>query len=147
MERNWETCVEFHGHACPVLAVGYRIGKDAISLLGLDNLDENQVVCLAESQVCSVDAISVMLGCTLGKGNMIVEDKGKQVYTIIRNDRDKGVRFALKPECHLPWGDPEVWPESTDGWEELQYKIINGPLEEVFDISYVENIHIDIPAV
>ena len=43
-----------------------------------------------------MDAIQVLLGCTLGKGNLIYRDYGKQVYTIISRESNRAIRIALK---------------------------------------------------
>ena len=34
----WERCVEFHGHACGGLAVGYQASLYAMELLGIAEL-------------------------------------------------------------------------------------------------------------
>ena len=147
MERTWETCIAFHGHPCPVLATGYRVSKEAMRILELDNLHQNKVACVAESCGCAVDAMQIMLNCTLAKGNMIIRDKGKQVYTIVRNDTGKGVRLTLKKHLHLAWPDPEKWPEDTSGWPVLQDHIINDPIEDTFEVELLEDAHILIPCV
>ena len=43
-----------------------------------------------------MDAIQVLLGCTLGKGNLIYRDYGKQVYTIVSRESNRAIRIALK---------------------------------------------------
>lgn len=145
MERTWEECVAFHGHPCPVLAAGYRAAKEALLMLEAADLHEQKLACIAENSVCGVDAIQVMLNCTLAKGNIIVRDTGKQVYTIVRMDTGKSIRFSLREKYALPWPDPNKWPD-TSGWEDLQNHIITDPVEAVFNIK-TNNLSIQIPFV
>ena len=79
MDENkalWKKCVEFHGHECGGLTIGYKASLYAIALLGLGlggggnagclSADE-EVVCISENDACGVDAIQVILGCSIGK--------------------------------------------------------------------------------
>lgn len=66
---NWETCVQFHGHACGGLTIGYKAACYAAELLELSFSGDEQVVCIAENDACGVDAIQALLGCSIGKGN------------------------------------------------------------------------------
>ena len=56
---NWETCVQFHGHACGGLTIGYKAACYAAELLELSFSGDEQVVCIAENDACGVDAIRV----------------------------------------------------------------------------------------
>ena len=93
---NWETCVQFHGHACGGLTIGYKAACYAAELLELSFSGDEQVVCIAENDACGVDAIQWLLGCTLGKGNLIFRDQGKHAFTIFRRDTGKAVRLVFK---------------------------------------------------
>ena len=44
---NWETCVQFHGHACGGLTIGYKAACYAAELLELSFSGDEQVVCIA----------------------------------------------------------------------------------------------------
>lgn len=106
MERNMlpdlEKCIEFHGHFCPGLAIGYRGVKAALSYLGQERAKDEELVALVESDGCGIDAVQVLLGCTIGKGNLIYRDYGKQAYTIVCRQNGKGVRVALKADSLPP---------------------------------------------
>ena len=65
-EGLWEKAVAFHGHACGGLTIGYRAALYAIELLDLTFSKDEQVVCISENDTCSVDAIQVILGCSIG---------------------------------------------------------------------------------
>ena len=59
----WEKCVDFHGHHCGGLRIGYAAAEYAMKLLNISFSDNEQVVCISENDACGVDAIQVMLGC------------------------------------------------------------------------------------
>ena len=41
---DWQRCVDFHGHECGGLTIGYKAAQYAIKLLGLTFSDDEQVV-------------------------------------------------------------------------------------------------------
>ena len=92
----WEKCVAFHGHECGGLTIGYKAALYAIELLDLHFSDDEQVVCIAENDSCSVDAIQVLLGCSIGKGNLLFHMTGKQAFSFYNRNTGKSVRLVLK---------------------------------------------------
>lgn len=82
-EDLWNKCVAFHGHECPGLTIGYRAALYAIELLGLTFSDDEQVVCISENDACGCDAIQVILGCSIGKGNFLFHMTGKQAFSFM----------------------------------------------------------------
>jgi formylmethanofuran dehydrogenase subunit E len=88
------TCIEFHGHLCPGLVYGYLIGKEAIKLLHLKRSKDEEIVAISENDSCAVDALQVLLGTSIGKGNLILKDYGKNVYTIIHRQQKRAYRFS-----------------------------------------------------
>jgi formylmethanofuran dehydrogenase subunit E len=94
---SYEKVVSFHGHSCPGLAIGYRAAKAAMSQLGIERAEDEELVAIVETDACGVDAIQALLGCTLGKGNLIYRDYGKQAYTVANRATGKAVRIVLKP--------------------------------------------------
>jgi formylmethanofuran dehydrogenase subunit E len=121
------------------------------------DIDE-ELVAIVENDACGVDAIQVLTGCTLGKGNLIYRDYGKNAFTFIRRDTGKAVRVVLKPDFNIDDLDPELSklrPKVMSGKasesERLEFeKRMNGVSEqmrerspeELFDIKYV---NIEIP--
>jgi formylmethanofuran dehydrogenase subunit E len=93
---NWKKCVAFHGHECPGLTVGYRAAEYATKLLGLRFSEDEQVVCIAENDTCSIDAIQVLLGCSIGKGNLLFHMTGKQAFSFYNRLNGCSVRLVLK---------------------------------------------------
>ncbi len=95
--KSWMDCVAFHGHECGGLTIGYKAALYAIDLLKLEFSDDEQVVCIAENDTCGVDAIQVMLGCSIGKGNLLFHMRGKQAYSFYNRKNGKAIRLVLKP--------------------------------------------------
>ena len=91
----WEKCVDFHGHCCGGLRIGYAASEYAMKLLGISFSDNEQVVCISENDACGVDAIQVMLGCSIGKGNLLFHMTGKQAFSFYNRKTGKSVRLVL----------------------------------------------------
>ena len=101
MDENkvlWEKCAAFHGHVCGGLTIGYKAALYAIELLELTFSDDEQVVCISESDACGVDALQVILGCSIGKGNLLFHMRGKQAFSFYDRSTGKSVRLVLKPK-------------------------------------------------
>jgi|DewCreStandDraft_2_1066082.scaffolds.fasta_scaffold03897_8 formylmethanofuran dehydrogenase subunit E len=97
--------VRFHGHMCPGLAIGIRAAEIALQEIGPHAQDE-EVVCVTETDMCAVDAIQYLTGCTFGKGNLIHLDHGKNAFTFYRRSDGKGIRIVTRPDAFGPQ-DPE----------------------------------------
>ncbi|HEX2027481.1 MAG TPA: FmdE family protein, partial [Nitriliruptorales bacterium] len=69
-ERTLARVVDFHGHLCPGLAMGIQAARFALDEIGPHAQDE-EVVAVTETDMCGVDAVQVLTGCTFGKGNLI----------------------------------------------------------------------------
>lgn len=92
----WEKCVAFHGHQCGGLTIGYKAALYAIELLDLHFSDDEQVVSITENDACGVDAIQVILGCSVGKGNLLFHLRGKQAFSFYNRTTGHSVRLVLK---------------------------------------------------
>ena len=95
-DRTLERVVEFHGHMCPGLAMGVQAATIALREIGPHSKDE-EIVAVVETDMCGVDAIQYLTGCTFGKGNLVHRDWGKNAYTFFRRSDGKAVRIAGRP--------------------------------------------------
>ena len=100
-------CEAFHGHVCGGLATGYRAATAAMAWLEANRALDEELVAVVETDACCLDAIQVLTGCTLGKGNLIVRDYGKMGFTFFNRLTGKGVRLAMKPGV-LPPNDRQL---------------------------------------
>jgi len=147
---NFDDTVQFHGHACPGLAIGYRVASLALKELGVRARDE-EMVAIVENNSCAVDAIQLICGCTFGKGNLIFKDYGKQVYTFIKRPRPEAIRIAVKwvgpPEdaaTEAMWqlyakGDrsPEVTAAVQDRKARKMRSVLESDDEKLFDVKRI----------
>jgi formylmethanofuran dehydrogenase subunit E len=67
-------------------------------------------VVVVENDTCAVDALQVVTGCTMGKGNLIFHDYGKQAYIFIERKSGDGVRVSLKNTFDMNKLEPELAP-------------------------------------
>jgi len=103
-EQTLDRVVEFHGHMCPGLAMGIQAAQIALREIGPHAKDE-EVVAVIETDMCGVDAIQFLTGCTFGKGNLIHNDFGKNAYSFFRRSDGRAVRISARPDA---WQrDPE----------------------------------------
>ena len=95
---DWERCKAFHGHECGGLTIGYKAALYAKELLDIKFSEDEQLVCIAENDACGLDAIQVLLGCTVGKGNLLFHITGKQAFSFYNRLNGKSVRLVLRPK-------------------------------------------------
>jgi len=89
---TYEEIIQFHGHECPGLAIGYRMATAAMETLELFRAEDEELVAIVENDACGVDALQCVTGCTFGKGNLLFRDYGKHVNTIFSRSTQSGVR-------------------------------------------------------
>ena len=150
MDDDFQKAAEFHGHTCPGLAMGYRVAKYVKE--HYPRSKDEELVCIAENKSCSVDAIQSLLGCTAGKGNLILKDNGKQVFTVYSRDKHKALRIyfkgnvfkrmdALRQKAALG----ELRPEEKKEMEGLRSRVIEDILSAK-DADMLSVREVDIPA-
>jgi formylmethanofuran dehydrogenase subunit E len=95
--EDFKKCAEFHGHVCPGLALGYRAAKAGLDRLKMNRASDEELAVVIETDACGADAIQVLTGCTIGKGNLIIKDYGKQVITLFGRESGEGIRMSMIP--------------------------------------------------
>lgn len=88
-----DNAIAFHGHSCPGLAIGIRAAEYAKR--ELPETASTDLVCITETDMCGVDGIQFLAGCTFGKGNLIHRDYGKMAFSFYDRVRDKGFRIVF----------------------------------------------------
>ncbi len=146
--KSYNEAVAFHGHACPGLALGYRAAEYAMDALRAGRSDDEDLVCIVENDACGVDAIQLVAGCSVGKGNLILQDFGKHAYTFIDRKYNRAIRLVQRPEPVVQRIDPvasalrekvmggTATPAEHKEFHERQAavidKILKMPIEELF---------------
>ncbi|MCL2460335.1 MAG: FmdE family protein [Euryarchaeota archaeon] len=95
---SFDEIVAFHGHSCLGLASGYQMAIAAMTALDVSRPEDEELVAVAETDSCSIDAIQVVTGCTAGKGNLIIHDFGKHGVSFYARDKKKAVRVMINLE-------------------------------------------------
>ena len=123
LESLWEKCVEFHGHGCGGLAVGFRAVLYVWELFGSEQpAEDEEIVCVAETDACGVDAIQALLSCTVGKGNLIIHMQGKNAFSFYRRSDGTSFRLVLR-------STPDKSKEERLAW------LMDGDFHEMFDVK------------
>jgi formylmethanofuran dehydrogenase subunit E len=58
---------------------------------------DEEIIAVAECDNCSIDAVQFLTGCTVGKGNLRIENIGKTAFRFYRRSDGKAVRIVRKP--------------------------------------------------
>lgn len=125
-----EKACEFHGHICGGLLIGVSAVHYAMELLGIESPSQDEeIVCVAENDSCSIDAIQSVLGCSSGKGNLFFRMRGKQAFSFFNRKTGKSFRIVLKD---LEFGSPE----------EKKDFMLNAHGEDIFE---VKEVYLDLP--
>lgn len=96
--EDYQTCIDFHGHTCMGVTIGYLAAKLGMELLGEMRAIDEELITIVETDACCCDAIQVLTGCTFGKGNFFYLDYGKMAFTFGSRTTKQGVRLLLKHE-------------------------------------------------
>lgn len=91
-----DKAVAFHGELCPGLATGIQAARLALREVGAHARD-HRVVAVAETDMCGVDAVQALTGCTLGNRNLIMLDHGKLTFQFFTDGR------AVRISGRHPW--------------------------------------------
>lgn len=117
MKKDLKKCVDYHGHLCAGLLMGYRAAKAAMKALKENSARDEELVAIVENSSCFVDAVSVLTGCTFGKGNLIFKDYGKMVLFLLSRKTQEGVRVSF---------NPEIYKNSDPKFPEIMNKVLDG---------------------
>ncbi len=122
----------FHGHLGPYVVVGYRMGQLARQRL------EGRLTAVSFSGTktplsCLVDGIQFSSTCTLGKGNISIQDKG-EARAHFFTDR---VLLEVKLDDDVKKNIDETMSKETE--EATGLAIYNAPEEELFEVREVES--------
>src|SRR4030043_2091256 len=140
-----EKTIAFHGHWCPGLVIGIRAAE--LALQKLAQVGKEDIVAVVETDMCGVDAIQFLTGCTFGKGNLIHKDYGKMAFSFYDRSKNLGFRAVLRQDISGDVGSElrSLMKKGEDGTaneeeharlhklrSELQERYMNGDLEEMF---------------
>jgi formylmethanofuran dehydrogenase subunit E len=143
-----EQTIAFHGHWCPGLAIGIRVAEWALAEMG--KADDEDIVAVAETDMCGVDAVQFLTGCTFGKGNLIHKDVGKNAFTFYRRKDGKAARLVMRPDgygeerdrmgsLHAKMTGDGLTDEEHKEWDAIRARIskrvMDADLNELFEVK------------
>lgn len=149
--KSIEKAIEFHGHSCPGLAIGIRAAEYALK--EFPGAEPADLVCITETDMCGVDGIQFLTGCTFGKGNLIHRDFGKAAFSFYDRRSKKAFRILLQPDTK-PADDSglgglmkkkresgltaEEEHRAAQLRDAVRQEIMNRPLEQMFAKNEIE---------
>lgn len=119
----WKKSVEFHGHECPGLAIGFKACEAAKEKMGIRFSFDEEIVCVTENDACGVDAVQFITGCTFGKGNLIYRGTGKMAFSFFNRVNGASIRMILKS-----------FQGEMDRKQRQEY-ILTSSVDEIFDFK------------
>ena len=143
-----EKTIAFHGHSCPGLAIGIRAAELALKEVG--KASDEEIVAVVETDMCGVDAIQYLTGCTFGKGNLIHKDYGKNAFTFYRRRDNKAIRFVTRRDIFGEAGpalkelnrkaqEEGLTEDEQKTWSQIREKnskrVMEADLSEIFEIK------------
>lgn len=143
--------IAFHGHSCPGLAIGIRAADYVGQEFG--EVDPQHLLCVTETDMCGVDAIQFLTGCTFGKGNLIHRDYGKAAFSFYHQTTRRAIRLVLRPDARGSAHSQlaELMGKSQKGQltakesarlselrGAIQERLMTLPLEEVFIVQELD---------
>jgi formylmethanofuran dehydrogenase subunit E len=138
------------------LAIGFKAAQALMARLGASRAPDEELVAIVETDACGADAIQVMTGCTLGKGNLILKNYGKHAFSLADRKRGKVFRACLRSDAiasdpeHLALFEKirkgEAKAEEIERFEQLREKRLKEIIETDTDILFTINeVKADIP--
>ncbi len=97
---------KFHGHKCPAMPMGLRVGLAAMEKLGVEHAPDGQLEAILELDeehcaTCFADGVQVATGCTYGKGNIKRLGYGKWGLTLVDKKTKRAIRVVAKAEAMM----------------------------------------------
>ncbi len=152
--KEWlEFGQKFHGHKCPAMPLGLRVGAAGMNKLGVERAKDGQIVAFVDlgedhCATCYADGLQVIMGTTFGKGNIKKTHKGKWALTLVDRNSGKAVRVTPKAEAMLQNKQSDFFkqyrekgiPASSVPHEvvdPLINNVLNAPEEKLMDVSEV----------
>ncbi|HUW05575.1 MAG TPA: FmdE family protein [Williamwhitmania sp.] len=150
--KDWlEFGQKFHGHKCPAMPMGLRVGAAAMNALGVERAKDGQLVAFVDlgedhCATCYGDGLQVILGTTFGKGNIKKTHKGKWAVTVVERATGRAVRVTPTAEAMLNNKKSSFFtdyrmvgkPASTvpaEVVDPLVISVMSAPDEKLFSVS------------
>ncbi len=136
-----EWAFEFHGHRCPFMPIGYRMGLLAMLELSVEREADHGFFVFPElgeghPQTCMIDGMQIATGATYGKVLIAKTFYGKLAATFYHPQKG-AVRYALLPDFVDAMGKFEFFNYRKKGIEPSQIpgEVVNQVIQWVYEQS------------
>lgn len=145
--------LELHGHKCPAMPLGLRVGAVAMNKLGVERSRDKTLLALVElgddhCAHCFGDGVQMITGCTYGKGNIKQLGYGKFGLTLVDKKNGRAVRVVPKAEGQMQMKQTPFFQEyrmkgvppskvPDEVVDPLIERVLTAPEEELFKVSEV----------
>ena len=92
----WKKAIEYHGHECMGLALGFRMGEEAKKIFG----NQEDICCIMPAKTCITDGITVTTGASMENGRIKL-DPSMDYCLFYLPDEEEGWAFTRK-EMNFP---------------------------------------------
>jgi len=149
-----EAGLTLHGHKCPAMPMGLRVGAAAMNELGVGRSNDGELVALVEigerhCATCFADGVQMITGCTFGKGNIRRLSYGKWGLTLIDRRTGRAVRVVPRAEAMLANKRTEFFTKYREKGvpaskvppevvEPLVERVMCAPPEQLYTVGEIE---------
>jgi len=111
---------------------------------------DEEIVAVVETDMCGVDAVQALVGCTFGKGNLIYRDFGKMAFTFYRRRDGKSARLVFNRDVYGNTGpqlgslhrkllEEGLAPEEEKQWQASRAmaskRVMDADLDVLFEVK------------
>lgn len=89
--KLWEKAIEYHGHKCMGLALGFRMGEEAKKIFGTNE----EIHCIMPARTCVTDGITVTTGASIENGRIKI-DPSIEYCLFYLPEEEEGWAFTRK---------------------------------------------------
>lgn len=151
-----EWTFEFHGHRCPFMPIGYRMGTLAMEKLGVGKSFDHQMHVFSEMGVghpqgCMQDGIMSATGATFGKNMIDRLNYGKVAAIFWYPGKKDAVRIFLKNEFQDKLAPHEFFKYRKQGIEPSEIPenvrldiiniVLNASEDELFNVTVLKDFN------
>ncbi|AFQ44530.1 formylmethanofuran dehydrogenase subunit E family protein [Desulfosporosinus meridiei] len=94
----WEQVIEFHGHTCTEIALGYRVAQIANRELGVSEIFDPMIKVTAYIHSCALDAFQIINRATYGRNSLFVEEQNIHSYVFQTKDNAEKLQITVTPK-------------------------------------------------
>jgi formylmethanofuran dehydrogenase subunit E len=92
----WEQVIDFHGHTCPEIAIGFRVAQIAAREMGIRPTSKSELLVTADIHSCAIDAFQILNHATYGRGTLQVKEKQQHVYHFQYSETSEELQITVQ---------------------------------------------------